>query len=177
MTDDRIGGYAAGILSIARAEGDPERVSNELFRVARSIEESHELRDALTDPRLPAERKSGIINDLLGERSSPLVTGLVAFIVNSGRGPELAAIVDRLAEQAAAERGRAVAEVRSAIELDDGTVSRLEEALSRATGRTVEARVIVDPTVLGGVRARIGDTIIDGTVRGRLESLREKIEV
>ncbi len=105
------------------------------------------------------------------------MTGLVAFIVNSGRGRELAAIVDRLAEQAAAERGRAVAEVRSAIELDDGTVSRLEEALSRATGRTVEARVIVDPTVLGGVRARIGDTIIDGTVRGRLESLREKIEV
>ena len=64
-----------------------------------------------------------------------------------------------------------VAEVRSAVPLDDEQVQRLAEALSQATGKHVEVKVIVDPSVLGGVVARIGDTVIDGTVRHRLDQL------
>ncbi len=79
-------------------------------------------------------------------------------------------------EHASETRGKTTAEVRSAVELDAATVARLEEALSRATGRPVEAQVIIDPSVLGGLVARMGDTIIDGSLRGRLESLRQTLE-
>ncbi len=173
---DRIEGYAAGILEIAKAEGELERVGDELFRISRSFATSSELRDALTDPRVPMERKTGIVTDLLGQRASPLTTSLVSFVVSTGHAGDLPAIAERLVEQAAAQQQKAVAEVRAAVHLDDDTVRRLEEALSRATGKRVEVKTVVDPAVLGGLVARIGDTVIDGSVKSRLESLRESLE-
>ena len=68
-----------------------------------------------------------------------------------------------------------MAEVRSAIELTDDQRARLEAALARATGHAVEVKVIVDPSLLGGVVSQIGDTIIDGSVRHQLSELRETI--
>ena len=167
--------YAAGILEIARAEDELDRVSDELFRVSRSFEASSELREALTDARLPADRKAGIVADLLGE-ASPLVSSLVNLIVGMGRAADLPAIADGVAARAAAERDKAVAEVRAPVTLDDDTVRRLEAALSSATGKQVEVKAVVDPSVLGGVVAQIGDTVIDGSLRSRLDSLRHSLD-
>jgi F-type H+-transporting ATPase subunit delta len=97
------------------------------------------------------------------------------MIVAAGQASELPAIVERFVELAASEREHEVAEVRSAIPLDDGQVARLAEALGRATGKTVEVKVIVDPTVLGGLVARVGDTVIDGTVRHRIDEMKEQL--
>lgn len=151
-------------------------MADELFRVAASFEGSSELSEALTDPRLPIERKSGVIGDLLGGRASPLTISIIDFIVGAGRARDLPTIATRLVEHASQTRGKAMAEVRSAVELDAATISRLEEALGRTTGRPVEAQVVVDPSVIGGLVARIGDTVIDGSLRGRLESLRQTLE-
>ena len=76
---------------------------------------------------------------------------------------------------AASERQHEVAEVRSAVPLDKSQRQRLAEALSQATGKQVEVKVIIDEKVLGGLVARIGDTVIDGTIRHRLEQLKETI--
>jgi F-type H+-transporting ATPase subunit delta len=100
---------------------------------------------------------------------------MASFVVGIGRGHDLPAIVTRFVELATATRQREVAEVRSAVALDDTQRDRLAAALSRATGKQVEVRVIVDPAVLGGVVARIGDTVIDGSVRNRLAQLKEQI--
>ena len=86
------------------------------------------------------------------------------MLVGVGRARELPAIVDRLVAASASRHQRSVAEVRSAIELTADQRARLEAALSEATGSPVEVKVIVDPTVLGGVVAQIGDTVIDGSV-------------
>lgn len=107
---------------------------------------------------------------------SDLTVSIVDFIVATGRASDLGAIASGLADQASQRAGKVAAEIRSAIDLDDATVARLEEALSRKTGREVQARVVVDPAVIGGIVTRVGDTVIDGTLRGRLESLRETLE-
>ena len=174
-TDDRIDGYAAAILEFAKAEGELDRIGDELFRIARAFESSDELRSALTDPRLPLDRKKSIIEDLLGAKSSPLAVSLVNFVVGVGRAGELSAIADRLAERAALARSRVIAEVRTAVELDAATIARLTASLSRATGKDVEVKTVVDPTVIGGVVARVGDVIIDGSVSHRLQELRETL--
>lgn len=173
--EDRIDGYAMAILEVAKAEGELDRIGDELFRIARAFESSNELREALTDPRLPAERKQAIVDDLLGSHALPLTVSLVGFVVGAGRAADLPAIADRLAVRAAGEEGRIIAEVRSATALDDDATARLAEALSRATGRQVEVKTVVDPTVVGGLVTRIGDTVIDGSVRHRLEELRETL--
>jgi F-type H+-transporting ATPase subunit delta len=172
---DRIKGYAAGLLEIARGEGQLDRVERELYQVARAVEGSEELRSTLSDLRVPIDRKRGIVGDLLGGRASELTVAAIDFIVASGRAKELPEIADALAEAAAATRSREVAEIRSAVELDEETVRRLEAALGKATGKQVEVKVVVDPSVVGGIVARVGDTVIDGSVRRRLDSLRHAL--
>ncbi len=174
--DDRIDGYAAAVLEVARAEGELDRIGDELFKVARAFESSRELRESLADRRIPVERKLGVVEDLLGGRTSPLTLGLVSFVVGVGRATDLTAIADRVAARAATERDRVIAEVRTAVHLDDAQVARLAEQLSRATGKDVDVKVVVDPSVIGGLVTRVGDTVIDGSVRTRLTEIRDRIQ-
>jgi F-type H+-transporting ATPase subunit delta len=175
VTAERSEAYAEAMVAVARVEGSIDRVSDELFRFARALEGSDELREALGDPHLPITRRQQIVEDLLGGRSENTTVALVSMAVGAGRGRELPAIIDEFVRLAAAENDRAVAEVRSAIELSDDQRTRLAEALQRATGKQVEVKVVVDPSVLGGVVATIGDTVIDGSVRHRLDQLRNAI--
>jgi F-type H+-transporting ATPase subunit delta len=172
---DRIDGYAQAIFEIAKSEGSLETVENELFQFSQLFQSNEQLREKLTDQSLPVEKRQAIVEDLLGQKASHVTVNIISFIVGAGRARELPEIVNRLVEQAAAARQREVAEVRTALPLDDEQLRRLREALQRSTGKQIELKVIVDPSVIGGVVARVGDTVIDGTVRRRLEQLRESL--
>lgn len=173
---DRISAYATAIFELAKAEDALETVEKQLYAVARSITTSNELRDSLGNPQIPLERKQGIIDDLIGGRASTLTVGLVNFLVGQGRGAELPEIVDRFVEVAAQSRSKAVAEIRSAVPLDEATLERLAAALSRVTGKTLEVKTVVDAGVVGGVVARVGDVVIDGSIARRLAELREALK-
>jgi F-type H+-transporting ATPase subunit delta len=172
---DRAESYAQALLGVARAEGQLSEVEDELFRFARILEGSDELRMALTDPQLPAERRQAVIEELLEGKALPTTKAVVSFIVMQGRAADLPKIVDRFVSRAAEERQHEVAEVRTAVELDSTQQQRLADALSKATGKRIEVKIVVDPEVLGGVIARIGDTVFDGTVRTEIEQLKEQL--
>ncbi|HJU51047.1 MAG TPA: ATP synthase F1 subunit delta [Acidimicrobiia bacterium] len=172
---NRIEGYANALFELSSAEGALEATERDLFTISRALAGSQELRDALTNPQLPLDRKQGILDDLLGGRASDLVRGLVAFIVGQGRMSDLGNIVDAFVERAASSRSQAVAEIRSAIPLDPPTIDRLTAALSKATGKKLEVKTIVDPDVIGGIVAQVGDVVIDGTVARRLAALRQSL--
>src|SRR5947209_8640558 len=116
---DRIDAYASALFEVARAEGNLDEVEDELFRFARSVEGNDELRGVLTDELVPAAKRQAIVEDLLGDKASATTTSLVSFVVGSGRGRDLPAIIGKLVERAAREKHRAVAEVRSAVPLTD----------------------------------------------------------
>jgi F-type H+-transporting ATPase subunit delta len=172
---DRSDAYAAALLQVAKAEGRLDTVEDELFRFARILEGNDELRMKLSDPVIPLERREGIVDDLLNGKVTPITIALIQFVVAAGRGDDLPDIIDRLVEAAAEERLEVLAEVRSAVPLGEEQQRRLSAALGRATGKRVSVKVVVDPSVIGGVVARVGDTVFDGTVRHRLEQLREAI--
>ncbi|HEX6221892.1 MAG TPA: ATP synthase F1 subunit delta [Acidimicrobiia bacterium] len=176
MVDDRINGYARGILEVASGEGSLDRVESELLTISRAFETASELRSNLTDPQLPLEKKQAIVDELIDGRASSLTVGLVQLLVSQNRASDLPAIASAVASAAAASRDKAVAEVRSAVPLDDETVSRLTASLARATGKDVEVKVIVDPSVIGGIVARVGDTVIDGSIASRFESVRQAVK-
>jgi len=170
---DRINGYASALLAVAGAEADAARISDELSSVARAFATSDELRTTLGDSQIPFERKQAVVEELIGSQSAPVTTSLVHLLVSIGRIEEFLEITAAMKDLAAASESYTSAEVRSAVPLDDETVARLTAKLSRATGRRVRAEVIVDPDLLGGVVARVGDTVFDGSVRTRLQDLRE----
>jgi F-type H+-transporting ATPase subunit delta len=172
---ERAQAYADSFLEVARAEGIVAGVEDDLFRFARTFEGNEPLRLALTDPALPPTRRIAVVEELMGGKALPTSTALAMFTVAAGRASELPAIVDAFVEKAAAERDHEVAEVRTAVALDDAQQSRLADALARATGKRIELKVVVDPSVLGGIVTRIGDTVIDGSVRHRLDQLKEQL--
>jgi F-type H+-transporting ATPase subunit delta len=172
MADDRTLAYAEALFAVARAEGTLGEVEDELFRFSQTLQGSDELRDALTDPGIPASRRQQITEDLLGGRASPTTVALVSMVVGTGRARELPTIIRQLVEMSAAEANKEVAEVRSAVALTDDQRKRLADALGEATGKQVEVKIVIDPSVLGGVVAQVGDTVIDGSVRTRLDKLK-----
>ena len=168
-----IDGYARALLDVANAEGDADRLSDELSSIARAFSESEELQEALGDPLIPFEKKRSIITDLVGKRASSVTVALVNMLVGVDRFKDFEAITKRMMGMAAEAEGHVVAEVRSAIELDSATQERLAARLGQVTGRAVKLNVIVDPSVVGGLVAQVEDTLFDGSVRSRLLELRE----
>ncbi len=175
MSDARIEGYARALFEVARAEGTLDEVEDELFRFARSYESSDELRNALTDEMVPAASRQGIIADLLGGKATATTTQLLSMVVGSGRSRDLPAIIDKLVARASSAKNLEVAEVRSAVALTSDQQDRLKAALANATGKQVNLKVIVDPSILGGIVATVGDSVIDGSVRTRVDQLKSRI--
>jgi F-type H+-transporting ATPase subunit delta len=175
MSDAVIEGYARALFEVARAEGTLDEVEDELFRFARSFEASDALRAALTDELIPAAKRQAIVEDLLGGRATSTTTQLVSMVVGSGRGRDLPAIIQKLVARAASSKNLEVAEVRSAVALTDDQQARLKAALANATGKSVDLKVVVDPSVMGGIVATVGDVVIDGSVRTRVEQLKSRL--
>ena len=113
--------------------------------------------------------------NIVSGKATPTTTQLISLIVGSGRSRDLPAIIDRLVSRASSAKNLALAEVRSAVTLTDDQETRLAAALANATGHEVNLKVIVDPNVLGGLVATIGDTVIDGSVRTRIEQLKSRL--
>ncbi|HVF08685.1 MAG TPA: ATP synthase F1 subunit delta [Actinomycetota bacterium] len=174
-SDNVIEGYAEALFAVARAEEALPAVEDELYAFAKALEQNTPLREALTDAALPAENKKAVVGDVLGERAHPLTVSLLGFVLDAGRAREIPKIVQRLAEVAAGERDQALAEVRSAVELSEAQRERIAKALSEATGRTVDVKVVVDPSVVGGVIARVGDEVFDGSVATRLVEAKQRL--
>ena len=172
---DRIDGYADAMLAIAQAEGDVRGISDELFAVGRAVDTNDDLRNAISDARMPAERKIQIMDDLLDGKARAATKGLVSMVVGAGRGADLGKIASALADRAATASGKQVATVRSAVALTEDQRNRLAAALATKLGSEVDVKVIQDPSVVGGLITTVGDTVIDGSVRTRLNRLRETL--
>lgn len=167
--------YARGLLAIVDAEGATDRVEDELHQFGQALEGNDELRDALSDRQVPVERRMAVVDELLGRRADPQTVAVVSHVIQSGRGRLMVDIIDAFVRAAASQRDRALAEVRTAVELTDEQRERLRTALGQATGREVELKVIIDERVVGGVLATVGDTVIDGTVSRQLARMRSRL--
>lgn len=166
-------GVAAHVAG-ADKEGKLDDLEDDLFRFGRIVAANSELRGVLTDRSVPLEGRAGLLDSLLGTKSTASGRALIgqAVAARSGRfEPTLAEI----GELAAERRKRVLATVRVAYELADDEKERLAAALGRQYGREVHLNVVVDPGVIGGISVEIGDEVIDGTVSSRLEDARRRI--
>jgi F-type H+-transporting ATPase subunit delta len=168
---------AQASFAAADAAGDLDRVEDDLFRFGTVVQRTPPLRAALTDPALPLERKHALVGDLLAGRAHPRSVALVALLLDLDQGRELDRSCLALAELAATRRNRVVADVRTAVPLDEEREARLAETLAGVIGKPVELRCTVDASIMGSVVVRIGDEVFDGSVRSRIEQARERLGV
>jgi F-type H+-transporting ATPase subunit delta len=160
---------------VADHEGHLDDLEDELFRFSRILSAEPELRSALSNPLLPADRKRGLLDALLGGKVTPVTLRLISQAALHPRGRSLDASLEEYGRLAAAWRQRLIAVVRVATGLDSGQRERLAAALSRTYGRGVHLNVVIDPGVLGGMSVQIGDEFIDGSVASRVARLRHRL--
>jgi F-type H+-transporting ATPase subunit delta len=131
---------------------------------------------ALEDPSLKDEDAQKIVTDLVSRtRVNPQAANLVRMLVQRQRLALLPRIMEIYQEMYNKAKGIVVADVTTAVPLDEAHQGRVREQLSRITGKTVDVRVHHDPRILGGLVARIGDELIDASVATRLSSLAERL--
>lgn len=173
---NRVTGYAAAVFEDASV-GDLEEIEDQLFRFARVVEANRPLRTALGDRDLPVAVRQDLISDLLDGRALPATVRLARYAARGGRARDLVSLLDALVEAAAAARGWRVARVRAASEVEGGQRDALAGSLRQLTGGPVELHVTVDPALLGGAVVEIGDLLVDGSARHRLDQLKEHVLV
>lgn len=175
MSTDRTSAYAQAVVALATGEGALDAVEDELLAVARAVDASDQLRRQLTDQHLPVGNRLTFAESAALSAAHPATRAALAMIIAADRAGELKAIADEVAEQAATRRDAEVAEVFVAQPIDDAKKAALTAALERTTGKKLDVKVIVDPSVIGGVRAKIGDSVIDGSLAKRLDDLRTRV--
>jgi F-type H+-transporting ATPase subunit delta len=168
--------YAKALYALAREEGRPDDVRAELGRLKALLEANAELHDVLMQPIHPAAERRAVlarVSERLG--SSPLLERFYGFLIRQRRLVDFDAIVREYERLADAEAGVTQAQVRSASPLRDEQLERVRRALAARTGRQVTLHVEVDPALIGGVVAQVGDLVFDGSLRAQLEHLRANL--
>ena len=172
--------YARALVDVVMAPGSPlkpEDAVAQLRAIDAIIQESAELRNALLTPAIQNSRKRAVLAKLLQSAGggSPLIRNFTYVLVDHRRIGVIGEIREAFELQLDERLGFARAEVTSAAPLDPRVGSNLESELSRLTGKRMRLRFDVDPALLGGVVARIGSTVYDGSVRGELRQLGRKL--
>jgi F-type H+-transporting ATPase subunit delta len=166
--------YAKALLELGSESGQLDALVDELGRAAQAYTTSGELRSALADPLIPVQAKHAILGEVAQRLSLGQVTkNALGLLVDRRRIPALPAIAQRLREMADDKRGVVRAEVLTAMPLPEEYFTQLQRELERVTGRRVALDRKLDPSLICGVIARVGDTVYDGSLVARLRQLRE----
>jgi F-type H+-transporting ATPase subunit delta len=162
-------------LIAAQNEGNLDEVEDELFRFSRILTAEPQLRSALSDIGLPADRKRQLLDRLLSGKASEVTIRLLSHAVITPRGRTIERAISDISELAASRRERLIARVTSAVELSGQEQQDLAAALARVFGQELYLQLVVDPSLLGGLSVRIGDEVIDATVARQLDEARRRL--
>ncbi len=166
--------YAQALFDAAREAGAEEQVGRELGDFVAALAASEPLRAVLADPQVETSAKQRVLAELT-RGGQPLLANTLQLMLERGRFaavPELHEAYDALA---VAEGGVVEVEVVSAAELSPETEKKIAARVEEATGRRVELARRVDPSIVGGLVLRIGDVIVDGSVKARIRQLRRRL--
>jgi F-type H+-transporting ATPase subunit delta len=168
-------GYARALLELAQAEAVTARVEEEMFRLRELLKGNPALLEFLKDPNIKREGKRHALTELFQGRVHPLVLNTLLTVSDTDRTNRLQHIIEEFIALAAASRQKVSGEIITAIRLDDATVAKAADELSRVTGKSVQLLQRVDPSILGGAIIKVGEQIIDGSLRRKLEQIHEQI--
>ena len=167
--------YAEAVFEIAERDGTVELWLTQLNDVAEAVSR-HEVVRRLEDPHVPLEARAQALHDVAGKEMLPQMSNLLGLVLRRRRLDSLPQIAREFKRLYNRRAGVVVATATSALELDQQEIAALTTRLETMTGKKVELATAVDPAILGGIQVRIGDTLYDGSVRGRLERLRSRLE-
>jgi F-type H+-transporting ATPase subunit delta len=172
----RYAGALADVVTAGASTVQPEQVTAELRAFAGALGESQELRTVMSSPAVPPSRKRSVIGKIAARLNFSGVTRNFLFVLTDHRRMEaLGDIVEQFEILLDERLGFVRADVKSAAPLAESQRAAVAAQLARLTGKQVRARYAVDNSLIGGLTARVGSTVYDGSVRGRLQALERRL--
>lgn len=167
--------YASALFGAASRQGKTDVVQNDLNTLTLLWQQTPSLQRAMESPLIPAEKKQSLLDEIFGSTIDTLTRSFLRLLIDKRRESILTSVKEEYLRQADIARGLMRAHATVAAPISDAQRAELVDGLKKRTGKDIELDVHVDPVILGGVVVRMQDTIIDGSVRGALERLREQM--
>jgi F-type H+-transporting ATPase subunit delta len=168
--------YAKALLTLGKEDGKYKEYGEGVSGFAALLQREPELRDALTNPVHSREDRHKLLLRMIELlQMPPMVANLLQLMFDKHRLAALDGVAQAYQELLDEVENISRAKVRSAIFLDDATQERLRQTMEKLTGSTVVMEVEEDPSIIGGIVARVGDLVLDGSVRTQINSLRESL--
>ena len=168
--------YAKALINLAEKGNDLDNAGKNLNAITEVYKENSELRHVLSDTKVSSRVKLEILKDVLNEiKASQLVDTFSRYLLAKRRIdflPDIERAFNLLLQE---KLGRIEADVTAAYELPKETVKNLVNAISGYSGKEVEVNVTIDPSIIGGIKTRIGSTVIDGSIQTHLNQIRQSI--
>ncbi len=166
--------YAGAIFEIARKQDTLDRTLDDVKEIARLFS-NRKVAYLLREPKIPAQRKETAIREALADKVLPTSLNLALLIVQRELVDLMPNIARELEQLVLDHENKAVAEVTTATKMNKAQLDRIKQALEHRTGKTILMQTRVQPAILGGVIARVGDQVIDGSIRYRLSALQQQL--
>ena len=167
--------YATALLEIAKELDQVEQVLEDIRLIDNTIEASDELSNFLSSPIIKFDDKVEALNEIFSDKVQDVTAKFIKLLAKKGRVNLLAQIVKAFLQKYNEYAGIIEVEVYTAYELDETQKSSLHKALEEKTQKKVDMNVTVDASLKGGIAVRIDDTVIDGTIKHKLEELEEQL--
>ncbi len=166
--------YAQAIFEIAQRQNKIDDWMADLNNMAQTFDEP-EVKRYFKNPESPRTLKRTFVQNVLAKNVSPAALNLAMLLVQHGREAYIDAIRTEYTRMVNRLRGIEIAQVTTAVPVDEAEKQQIQQRLSRITGKEVQVELRVDPSIIGGIVARVGDTLIDGSVATRLQALRKQL--
>jgi F-type H+-transporting ATPase subunit delta len=166
--------YAGAMFDLALRQNTLERTLDDVQGLGQLFSK-HTLAYLLREPKVPLQRKEKALREALGTRVQPMSLNLALLVVQRGLVEVMPNIATELQQMVFDYKNQAVAEVTTAAPMDTNQQALVKQALERQTGKTILLQAKVNPAILGGVVARVGDQVIDGSVQQRLQVLKKQL--
>ncbi len=166
--------YAGAMFDIGLKQHSLERTLEDVRGIAQ-VFAHRKLAYLLREPKVPAQRKETAIRQALANKLLPTSLNLALLVVQRELVDIMPNIANELEQLVHSYKNEAIADVTTATRIDDAELTKIKQALEKRTGKTIITHARVQPDILGGVIARVGDQIIDGSVRSRLAALRQQL--
>jgi F-type H+-transporting ATPase subunit delta len=167
--------YAAALFEAARGSNTVDSVESDLGLITYSLDAAPRLREMLVHPLIPAARKKELVSEIFKGKIQDVTLDFLFLLVDKQREEIVAEVETEYVNLANDYRKIATVQVTSAVPLTADEQAQLREKLGKFTGKTVELELSENLELIGGLIVQIGDTVIDGSVKGYLAGLREKL--
>lgn len=177
MSNQRIASrYASALMKLTNEQKKSDAVAEDILTVKSTLDASRELRLMLENPVVPADKKQTVLREVFKKKIGELVQGYLYQIVAKGREDLLPEILAQYARQRDEQLGIVRVTVRTSVEFSPKQEKDLVKQLEAMTKKKVEIVFSLDTTIKGGFVARVGDTVLDGSVKRQLEILKLKLQ-